>query len=133
MFLNVYDDHDVDDSDDDDDESTVGENEKVLVDDMESDDETVDDEDEDERCGTILERSWNRRSKALRTDISIAGWMCSPHAEIMEDCKANNKGEHRLAVIRLLQKWYYHRVCIFFLLQYFLIFFLTFSFVSDLV
>jgi hypothetical protein len=115
MFLTVHDDYDVDDSDVED-EASVGENEKVLVDDMESDDETVGDEDDDERCGTILERAWNRRSKALRTDIAIAGWMCSPHDEIMADCKANNKGEQRLPVIRLLKKWYSYRVCILLLL-----------------
>ena len=106
--------NDLDEDDDSDDESTLGND---LMDDMESDFEPEDtNEPEDNRCGTILERAWVRRSKALRTDIAIAGWMCSPHPEIMEDCSTNNKGEHRLPVTRLLRKWYSHKVRLLFYL-----------------
>jgi hypothetical protein len=111
MYDDVYDDSDDKASDDEDEEPE----EKRLIDDMESDDDTIDEEaednePEDNRCGSVMERAWVKRSKALRTDIAISGWMCSPHAEVMEDCKANNKGEHRIAVTRLLRKWYSHLV-----------------------
>ena len=109
MYDDVYDDSDEETSDDEEEQE-----ENNLIDDMESDDDTVDEESgdapEDNRCGSVMERSWVRRSKALRTDIAIAGWMCSPQAEVMDDCKANNKGEHRIAVTRLLRKWYSHLV-----------------------
>jgi hypothetical protein len=96
----------------DDDESIE---EGDLEDDMESDEETEDEIDvttgsDDQLCGTILERSWNKRSKALRTDIAIAGWMCSPHPDIMADCNAEHNGDHRLAVTRILRKWFAHEV-----------------------
>ena len=112
ILFATLDDHEYDS---DDDSSAGDDDENLLEDDMESDDETVDnaeDDTADQRCGTILERAWVHRSKALRTDIAIAGWMCSPHAEIMEDCKTNNKGEHRLAVIRVLRQWYSYQVFI---------------------
>jgi hypothetical protein len=65
---------------------------------------------EKEKCGTILERVWLRRSKALRTDIAIAGWMCSPNEDVRRDCNSNHNGEHRFAVSRLLKQWYIHEV-----------------------
>ena len=75
-----------------------------LVDDMESGSDTDDpDAKQDDRCGTVLERIWEKRLKALKTDIAIAGWMCSPIKEIMIDCNKNHGGEHRQAVTRLLQ------------------------------
>lgn len=108
-FLKINDDNNGEDSDND---SSVTE-EGSLNDDMESDEETDDGElaPQDNKCGSCLERAWIRRSKALRTDIAIAGWMCSPITEIMEDSYSNNNGEHRIAVTRLLRKWYIHKVC----------------------
>ncbi len=91
---------------DDDDSDDEGD----LEDDMQSDDDEPMEPTEDQRCGTILERSWNKRSKALRSDIAIAGWMCSPHPDIMSECNAEHNGEHRLAVTRLLTKWFGHEV-----------------------
>ena len=88
---------------------------------MESDDDTVDhDNIENDRCGSVLERSWNRRSKALTTDVAIAGWMCSPHPEIMADCNAKHNGDHKIAVTRLLRQWFGHTVCIYCLFKRYL-------------
>ena len=93
-------------SDDDDDSYEEGD----LEDDMLSDDEesinSNDNIDDDERCGTIMEKSWLKRSQALRHDVSISAWMCCPIPEVMADCKENHSGEHRLAVTRLLRKWF---------------------------
>lgn len=109
-LITSYDEKDLQGEDDD---SSI-EDEGPLNDDMESDEETVDDSitESDERCGTILENAWVRRSKALRTDVAIAGWMCSPHPEIMSDCKSNHNGEHKMAVTNLLRKWFGHKVSI---------------------
>lgn len=96
-------------SENEDDESSTDDSsnlQKCDDDDMESDDETVDILDDDKKCGTILEKAWIRRSKALRTDVAIAGWMCSPHPEIMDDCSKHHEGEHKNAVTRLLKKWF---------------------------
>ena len=91
---------------------------ETLEDDMTSDSETDDDEIEmpvtDLRCGTVLERAWNKRSKALRTDIAIAGWMCSPHPDVMEDCIKHTTGEHKKAVTRLFTQWFGHVVSYFY-------------------
>lgn len=92
-----------------DDDSSV-ESMEDLEDDMESIDGSDVDDSEDNRCGTFFEHFWKRRSVALRTDIAIAGWMCSPNAEIMEDCSTNHTGEHKDAVTRLLTKWFGHEV-----------------------
>lgn len=94
------------DNTDDDDVSLES---QTLEDDMTSDTDSEENGDEN-RCGTFLERVWIKRSKALRTDIAIAGWMCSPHPDVMEDCINNQKGEHRLAVTRLLKQWFGHEV-----------------------
>lgn len=88
---------------DDDDSSVESSDEGDLEDDMQSLDGSEDLETEDNRCGTHLESIWKKRSIALRTDIAIAGWMCCPHAEIMEDCKLNHTGDHKNAVTRLLK------------------------------
>jgi len=71
---NFDDDASDDDGHDDDDDSRSNLIEEELEDDLESiqsDDETVD---EDNRCGTFLKQAWTKRSRALRTDIAIAGW-----------------------------------------------------------
>jgi hypothetical protein len=100
-----------DDSDDDEDEKDDDGSDGDIYDYMESDDETIDPDDtEDNRCGSVLERSWKRCSKALQTDIAIAGWMCSPHPDIMADCNENNIGDYRVTVTRLLRKWFEHTV-----------------------
>ena len=97
------------DSDDDDGSSTMSD----LEDDMVSDDEDSVEESSseiDNRCGTNLVRIWNKRSIALRSDIAIAGWMCSPLPEIMADCTTYHRGEHKQAVTRLLRQWFGHEV-----------------------
>jgi hypothetical protein len=103
--LVAYDDKDLN-SDDEDDSSEEGD----LEDDMLSDDEETinnnDTEVDDVRCGTVLEKTWLKRSQALRHDVAISAWMCSPIAEVMADCKENHTGEHRLAVTRLLRRWF---------------------------
>ena len=100
---------DSDDDDDEDDDSSVGS--------LESDDEELENSTnkknkennkDDEKCGTILESAWKKRSKALRHDVAISAWMCCPLQEVMADCKNNHTGEHRLAVTRLLRRWFGH-------------------------
>lgn len=59
-----------------------------------------------EKLGSEIEIAWKKRSKALRTDVAIAGWMCSPNPEIMEDCYKYHTGEHRTATTRLYKKWF---------------------------
>ena len=95
---------------DDDDESSVSSEQDELEDDLESIDGVEDYDTDDNRCGSLMEVVWMKRSAALRTDIAIAGWMCSPIPEIMEDCTMNHKGEHKIAVTRLLKKWFIHEV-----------------------
>jgi hypothetical protein len=102
LLLTSYEDKDLQGEDDD---SMIEEDEGPLNDDMaESDNESADDSDSENQnqCGTVLERAWIRRSKALRHDVAIAGWMCSPHQEIMVDCKEYYAGEHKIAVTNLL-------------------------------
>lgn len=97
--------------DDDDDDSVYDEqsDDEVSDDEMESDDESASEID-DNRCGSIVEKAWIRRSKALRTDVAISGWFCSPYQEIIYDCSLNHTGEHKTAVTRLLRKWFCNKV-----------------------
>jgi hypothetical protein len=53
-------------------------------------------------CGLIL------LSEALRTDVAIAGWMDSPHPQVMAHCKKLHAGEHKTAVTRLNRRWMGH-------------------------
>jgi len=102
-----YDEYDIDS----DEEESLSED--ALEDDLaesNSDDDDDPDSLQHDRCGSIMLRAWEKRSKALRTDIAIAGWMCSPHSEIMYDCNKNHDGEHREAVTRLIRKWFIHEV-----------------------
>ncbi len=102
--------------DDDDNDDDISLESADLEDDMTSDDEletNENQEDNEHRCGSKLEFAWNKRSNALRTDIAISGWMCSPHPDVMHDCITNHKGEHRAAVTRLLQQWFSHKVSTF--------------------
>ena len=105
----IFSEEDNENESDDDDVSLESE---ALEDDMTSDSESDEDDNlvNDNRCGTVMELAWVKRSKALRTDIAIAGWMCSPHPDIMEDCINNTKGEHKLAVTRLFKQWFGHEV-----------------------
>lgn len=94
------------DKDENDDDDSVESSDSLLEDDMESLDGTEEENPQDDRCGSLMERFWIKRSIALRTDIAIAGWMCSPHSEIMEDCSNNHTGDHKNAVTRLFTKWF---------------------------
>ncbi len=90
-------------------DESEADNEEEEDDEMLSDNESSN-VDDDNKCGNILENAWNRRSKALRTDVAIAGWFCSPYQEVMDDCSENHTGEHKTAVTRLLRKWFCHEV-----------------------
>lgn len=105
--LNITDNEGSDNDEDDD----VSLEDPELEDDL-STTSSTDDEDEGDnnKCGSVLEQVWNKRSKALRTDIAISGWMCSPNSEVMRDCQKNHNGDHRTAVTRLLRRWYIHEV-----------------------
>jgi arsenate reductase-like glutaredoxin family protein len=104
------------DSDGSDDISSLNDE---LEDDMESENEremgTITESNDDTTCGSIVEKAWIKRSKALRTDIAIAGWMCSPIPEVMQDCYKNHIGDHRTATTRLYKQWFGHEVCIFYI------------------
>jgi hypothetical protein len=57
----------------------------------------------------------NYHRPQVRVDVVVvatnrAGWMCSPHPDIMADCNAEHNGDHRLAVTRILRKWFAHEV-----------------------
>jgi hypothetical protein len=62
------------------------------------------------KLGDHMVAAWKKRSERLRTDISIAGWMCSSDPLVMKDVNDNHRGNHRHAVNKLLQKWYMHEV-----------------------
>jgi hypothetical protein len=105
---NEGDDSDSYDNDDFDDETNV------LEDDMDSingDENST----EPDKLGDKITTIWTKRSKALRTDISIAGWMCSPIDEIRTDCYKHHNGEHRNATTRLYKQWFGHEVTLLFL------------------
>jgi hypothetical protein len=105
--LNVTEDEEAGDDDDD----AVSLEDSDLEDDISTTSSIdEDDNDNDDKCGSVLEQVWKKRSKALRTDIAISGWMCSPNPEVMRDCLKNHTGEHRTAVTRLLRRWYIHEV-----------------------
>jgi hypothetical protein len=60
--------------------------------------------------GNYMEGAWNKRSERLRTDIAIAGWMCSSDPMVMKDVDKNHLGVHQEAVNHLLGKWYFFDV-----------------------
>jgi GH18 family chitinase len=62
-----------------------------------------------------IQTVWTKRSKALRTDISIAGWMRSPINEIQLYCYKFCNGEHQNATTRLYKQWFGHEVTLLFL------------------
>jgi hypothetical protein len=69
-----------------------------MNDEVDDDDESVDTVDEEElTLGTKVKARWDHRKKKLITDLSIAGWMVNPSAEVMEDCYKNHEGWHRSA------------------------------------
>jgi hypothetical protein len=88
-----------DDEEDDDDEEPLPDDQSES-----DDDESVVDYLDNRESARIM-KSWEKRSKKLRHDMAIAGWMCSPIEEIMEDAKENHDGEHRNATTRVLKIW----------------------------
>jgi len=46
---------------------------------------------------TALMKHWAKRCKHLTSDFAVAGWMLSPLPWVMDDCRENNRGSHRLA------------------------------------
>ena len=95
------------------------EEEEDLPDDFEKSDTesiTEDVSDSDETEADKILRFWQLRSKKLKHDLSIAGWMCSPVEEIMQDAKDNHTGQERDAVTSLFKKWFCNEVSIFFII-----------------
>jgi hypothetical protein len=95
---------------DDNSESSSDPDDCELEDDESQDEDNEKEESTDQCAGDMLEKIWVKRSKGLRTDVAIAGWMCSPRQDIMYDCNKNHTGEHRSAVTRLFRKWFIHEV-----------------------
>jgi len=81
-------------------------------------DDTDDTSDEDEQNNNLatqpsvnslssqIMKCWEKREKSLHTDFAIVGWMLSVMPDIREDVRENENGEHRLAVERLLMKFF---------------------------
>jgi hypothetical protein len=105
---------DGDNSDSYDNEDLEDDDTKVLEDNMESvngDDDTT----EFNKLGDKVQTVYTKRSKVLRMDISIAGWMCSTINEIQSDCYKHHNGENRNATKRLYKQWFGHEVTLLFL------------------
>jgi hypothetical protein len=81
-----------------------------VIRDSSDDDSEEDNEATDLQLGDHMEEAWKERSAKLRTDIAIAGWMCSADALVMKDVNDNHLGEHKNVVTELLKKWYFHEV-----------------------
>lgn len=71
---------------------------------FDSDDSDDELEEAPNTLGERVFKRWEVRQNKLIHDLSIAGWMMSPSAEVMRDA-ANHEGHHRDAVERLLIKW----------------------------
>ena len=108
---------------DDDEEPELGDYDDEIELETEEDDELPDDfeKSDDESVASLhsgseeteadkILRFWHLRSKKLRHDLSIAGWMCSPVEEIMQDAKEHHTGTERDAVTSLFKKWFCHEV-----------------------
>lgn len=92
------------------------------VDSDESNDDSVNDEGDDSEeeesdnnvpaepvcisLGSRVRKLWQKRRPKLVTDLSIAGWLFSPIADIHQDATKHMNGEHRDAVERLLKRMY---------------------------
>jgi hypothetical protein len=80
--------------------------------DSESDAESVlesieDEEVEVEHLGEQILLFWNQRRQKLITPLALAGWYCSPHADIRADVVAHEMGANRLEVEVVIAKMYY--------------------------
>jgi hypothetical protein len=71
-----------------------------------SGDERVD-ELEGLHLGEKLLYFWNKRREKLITPLSLAGWFCSPIADIRKDVKDNEIGANRLDIELVIGKLYY--------------------------
>jgi hypothetical protein len=66
------------------------------------------DEDEEEHLGEQILRFWKKRRQKLITPLSIAGWFCSPNADIRADVLAHQEdGTYRLMVEEVIQKIFF--------------------------
>lgn len=70
-------------------------------------DEKEEDNDEGEHLGEQIHAFWNRRRSKLITPLSLAGWFCSPIADIRKDVVAHEIGANRLDVEEVVRKIYY--------------------------
>jgi hypothetical protein len=91
------------DNDSDDEYNDAQEEPLEDVVDSSDDDGEEDTEGSDYQLGDHIVAAWTKRSEKLRTDIMIAGWMCSADLLVMKDMNDNHKGNHREQVNKLLQ------------------------------
>ena len=76
-------------------------------DELDSVDETSEDAKNSEASfGTAILKSWKKRRVNLSSDLAIAGWMLCPIEEIFIDMKANQHGDHRKAMERVVKQLY---------------------------
>ena len=89
----------------DDDDSADGDA-GLAVPDM-SDDETEEDDDEGVHLGEQIHAFWNKRRSKLITPLSLAGWFCSPIADIRKDVVEHEIGANRLDVEEVVRRIYF--------------------------
>ena len=79
-----------------------------VVNDAEDDEpEEEDGEDDELDLGEQILCFWNKRREKLITPLSIAGWFCSPIADIRRDVVDHEEGANRLDVEAVIEKIYY--------------------------
>lgn len=84
-------------------------NEENLEEDEEDDEEANLKEDKEIDALTLggkVYQAWKKREPKMQHDVAIAGWMLCPMEEVMADVKKNSTGMHRLAVERVIDKWF---------------------------
>jgi hypothetical protein len=115
--LKYFADHEAADADDEDDDLHDEEDESVdaaqaeIEEDGDGDDNTESDDDDDdvevEHLGEQILSFWNHRRQKLLTPLSLAGWFCSPDAEIRKDVVENGSGSNRLDIELAIGKLYF--------------------------
>jgi hypothetical protein len=93
---------DLDDSDSDDDSVDAA---PAKIDDEE--DESDSSDEEEQHLGEQILAFWNKRRQKLITPLALAGWFCSPSAEIRQDVVDKGSGANRLDIEMVIGKLYY--------------------------
>jgi hypothetical protein len=93
---------DLDDSDSDDDSVDAA---PAKVD--EEEDESDSSDEEEQHLGEQILAFWNKRRQKLITPLALAGWFCSPSAEIRQDIVDKGSGANRLDIEMVIGKLYY--------------------------